>query len=70
MKDCERYPHMEPDYPARAEEHERREERRLRTLNNAWNIRHEPSAEENLPAVPKPPAAERIEPAPSFSQSA
>jgi hypothetical protein len=64
MKDCDRYPHIEPHYQARAEEHQRREERRLRALDSTWEAYQERWTEQNLPfepVEPKPAAVERMQ---------
>jgi hypothetical protein len=64
MKDSERHAHIEPNYQARAEEQERREERRLRGLDNAWEAYQERWIEENPPfesVEPKPPTIERMQ---------
>jgi len=57
-------PNIEPDYQARAEEHERREERRFRALDNAWETYQGRWEELNPPlelVKPKPPAVEPMQ---------
>ena len=75
MNDRERYPHHDPDYRVRDEQHARRMESQYRRmLDNdawyAWENHQETWEEQNEYVGPKPAASERMQIEIDFKQTA